>query len=290
MWLRRVTLTAAIVGGVVALAGCGDDDDDRGGPTPAPAYSDTQAQAPEPSTTTTAQAAAANDGACDVAHPVRVAPTPAWTGALVTVCSSNDGSSLMLKNVSLKVLRVWAATNDPPTRLHVADPPAGTFAERAAAGVAPAICRQDVVNCRLPAGGTATATTGGETANVHFAVAPEDTVAANAARFIGGWISARLTPRGIALRQRLESCARNGAEALSGDAVYLDDGIRQMLGVYGSCGPLIQDVLGDTESTTIDAAAERPNAAKQILGKAKIVLGGSFDDELTAVALRVFRR
>src|SRR4051794_11557540 len=103
MPLHRGAVPAMIAAVLLAATGCGDDTTTTSDPSPVP---------PDPPTVeTTDDPPAASDASCDQAHPSRVEPTPAWAASLVTVCSSADGRSLTLKNVSAKVLRVWAASN-----------------------------------------------------------------------------------------------------------------------------------------------------------------------------------
>jgi hypothetical protein len=259
----------------IALAGCGDNDDasdDTSG-----SGADTSLSTPTPSP----------DDGCDYDFPNRVTPTPRETGALVTVCTTDGRQVLTLKNTSLKVLRVWAASDDPPTRLTVSAGVAKTPADLAALDTAPASCRTDVIECTLPAGATVTAqTTADRAVNVHFAQAPGRTAVAGLTRILTSWAVGKVSPR-FALRQRVEACAenaRNEIDRISESSVYLEDVTRQTLGAYSSCGSLIRDVLRETG----DEAPKEESGIRQVLAEAKVLFGGSYDDEIVETVVRVF--
>jgi hypothetical protein len=188
---------------------------------------------------------------------------------------------------SLKVLRVWAGKNDPPTRLHVEPAPPDGFVTLTIATAVPASCLQQVIQCTLPAKGTAYAQARNGIARLHFEVDPEASVVANTARSVASWLRSKFRPRSTRWRFQIVDCARNARRTFSDQSPYLEDALHGALDTYSSCRGLMSDVLTAARE---ESQVTRPGAISQILRRGRVLLGGSWDDELIATVLRVFAR
>lgn len=238
-------LTAAMFLAVLLFAaGCGEGEE-------------TQTTTPTPPTPVA-------DSGCENTpnQPKRVEPRPPW-GTLVTVCQSEDGTSMHIANESSSVLVVRTVGPGPPFELDSEQSDsADKLAISTALGLFPAVAG----GVRVPSdeGASATATAG--SISVSFEVDAAGTVAAQAAATFVELAEKQVGGLATNVVQEISQCAHDTA-GLFREVAYLQDYFRKAVNASQSCTTLYGTVLAAksvNETATPDdvIAAHAADAAK----------------------------
>lgn len=272
-----VTVLCALTWG---LGGCGEDHDGggaSGGGTgvetsdPPPGTSD-----PPADTATTPPVSAACAGTPD--QPIRVPATPP---GLVVACSSADGRTLSVSNVSSQVLRF---EGHPPGSVEMELTSTPESAGDEAAMYISGAGDQQRGDFVLPLGGAMVVTSASPPVSVDFAPDLQVSGQALVAQYAAEWAAGKLQTRGRALADRVSSCAESAAGVAQPDA-YVEDVLRSALG-GGTCVGLVSDILAEEQGGTPAVVDDAARARGQILELAKPVWKDVFVETAAKVLAR----
>jgi hypothetical protein len=264
----------------LAASGCGGGDDNAGGGvstqdahgdetyTGETYTEDTYTRAGFTDDTST-EATAAPDRGCEARYPLHVRIDPPD----VTACSSKDGLSVHIKNVSAKVLLFWPTYDDPPTEIALDAGGMGSAGVEAARAATGSGWLGETFVLSIDQSLTATSES---PISLQFRTDVGLTAKANVARHVADWVASRFQTRGRAFAQRVQSCATAAEGVASG--TYIEDVMRSGLETP-VCVNVLRDVLGEQRVPPWAV----PRARAEILKLAKPVM----KDELVTFVTRI---
>jgi hypothetical protein len=210
------------------------------------------------------------DAGCNAAQPHHVAVNPVAFGTLIQVCSSSDGSSVRVNNISSTVIAVSPDSQGSSVTMHLDPFTATTFVAAATAAAVPGQC--SFSRCSLPGGGAVIAE-GSAPIILDFDVDYSATTAANAATALAAYLQGRLSSPGQQLARRVATCA-DEAGSIAQQNQYWQVALRSAITGSADCGSLLRSALDEP-------AAERVSTAEEVTGLAKSIGHGTWIDTLT---------
>lgn len=225
-----------------------------------------------PSQTQTETALSADEVSCPTGDFVFGYTAPAWVQSLTDVCSSQDGLSILVKNVSPLVLLV--RNGDSSILRPAVFGPTRDFTAQVSAMVARQLATTG--STALPPGAYIIADgQNGQPGQLYLEQPNSTTFAGYGARVLAAWLQSRTTHRSQTLAERVVKCGGEISELLQSsqgndrlDYLMAD----AVLGAGGTCGPLVRDVLatdGDAPPVRTRLRDEFAKAAREF--KATIV-------------------
>lgn len=245
--IRGFGLISASLG--LVLVGCGNGNST----TSSPAYT-------VPTTTQV-------DSGCNPVEPRHVEVTPSSFGTLLHVCSSTNGSTVRVENISSTVIRVSPRSRGSTLRLEPST--ATSFVEEATAAAVPGQC--SVSACSLP-GRAAAIAQGPAPVILGFDVDYSQTTSAVVASALAGYVQGRLQTPGQRLANSVATCATAAGQFAQNN--YWQDALRSAITGSSNCGDLLHNILGEP-------VAEESTVAEEVTGFARRVGGGTWIDALT---------
>lgn len=247
--------TSCLIGAIAALAmpcvAC--DGDDGSGGSGAGGGGGT-AEPPE---------VVADDG-CTEDHPNRLT-NQGRTADLFITCSTDDGSSLLLKNTTsglVLVVRPGDVSNQPQMSVSPSDDP--SFKEQAVNQAAPLDCLDLTDSCLLTPSSTLTAQVSSGVVRLTVDVASEATARATFANSYAGYIQSKLISRPAKFVDSISSCATSAEQAAEAHQV-LADAVRDSVAASAACGSLVDEVAREVNEPVPQAEEE---AGEQLLSHA----------------------